>query len=85
MLKQELIRASETGEKVWVYIGSNIVSGFITSVDDEYVLLTKLTEGPTVTRDRYIIRLDRVDYISCGETETWDKQRLRKLMEMDNA
>ena len=83
MLHRELHHAYEQGLKVWIYLGTKFLSGMITALDGKHVQVTKLSEGSQLLRDRYIIRLDRIDYISVNDTEEWSRDRLEALLETE--
>jgi hypothetical protein len=80
MLLRELTYAYEHGLKVWIYMGNKFLTGLITELDDQNVQVTKLSEGNSLLRDRYIVRLDRIDYISVNDTEEWSRDRLDMLL-----
>jgi hypothetical protein len=80
MLRRELTHAYEHGLKVWIYMGTKFLTGLITELDDQHVQVTKLSESNGLLRDRYIVRLDRIDYISVNDTEEWSRDRLEILL-----
>ena len=80
MLSRELNHAYENGLKVWIYMGNKFLTGLISELDDQHVQVTKLSEGNNPLRDRYIVRLDRIDYISVNDTEEWSRDRLELLL-----
>lgn len=83
MLRHELKLAYENGSKVWVYMGAKYISGMVTALDKDHIQLTKISEGTSVLRDRYIIRIDRIDYISVNDTEEWNRERLNCLLQSE--
>ncbi|MBC7544401.1 MAG: hypothetical protein H7338_16900 [Candidatus Sericytochromatia bacterium] len=80
MLRRELTYAYEHGLKVWIYMGNKFLTGLITELDNQHVQVTKLSEGNSLLRDRYIVSLDRIDYISVNDTEEWSRDRLDMLL-----
>lgn len=85
MLRRELHHAYEHGLKVWIYMGNKFLSGMITEIDDDHVQVTKLSDGSAMLRDRYLVRLDRIDYISVDDTEEWSRDRLEHLLEVEST
>lgn len=81
MLRHELKLAYENGWKVWIYMGAKYINGMVTAMDKDHVQLTKISEGTSVLRDRFIIRIDRIDYISVNDTEEWNRERLNCLLQ----
>lgn len=83
MLRHELKLAYENGWKVWVYLGTKYISGMVTALDKDHIQLTKISEGTSVLRDRFIIRIERIDYISVNDTEEWNQERLNCLLQSE--
>ena len=83
MLRRELNHAYEHGLKVWIYMGNKFLTGLISELDDQHVQVTRLSEGNSLLRDRYIVRLERIDYISVNDTEEWSRDRLENLLEVE--
>jgi hypothetical protein len=79
MVEAGLQQAYEEGIKVWVYIRDRVIAGWVTKMDADYIELTRLP-SETPTRERYIIRLDRIDLISLGDVEEWNPSRLNSLL-----